>query len=84
VTALYARATGRAVPPREFAWARAFNMFRQACICQGIAARVAARQASSDEARKYADAIVPLAELAWKFTEEVMNGGNDEAARARL
>ncbi|AEO65438.1 uncharacterized protein THITE_2112423 [Thermothielavioides terrestris NRRL 8126] len=50
---------------RELQWAMAFNIFRLAAICQGIAARQAGRQASSEHARRHADARGPLAEFAW-------------------
>ena len=47
------------------AWALAFSVFRLAAVCQGIAARVATRQASSAEARRYAAVMAPLADVAW-------------------
>ncbi|TLD22867.1 hypothetical protein PspLS_07404 [Pyricularia sp. CBS 133598] len=49
----------------ELRWAQAFNMFRGAAVAQGIAARVAARQASSEQAATYADARGAMADLAW-------------------
>ena len=66
---------------RELQWAQAFNIFRQAAICQGIAARIAARQASSEEARRYADARVPLADFAWEL---VLGAGGGGGGKARL
>ncbi|KAK4103104.1 APH-domain-containing protein [Parathielavia hyrcaniae] len=60
---------------RELQWAQAFNMFRQAAICQGIAARHAARQASSERARRYGDARAPLAEFAWELVQSARSGG---------
>ena len=74
VVALYGEAAGWKVPPYDLRWATAFNMFRQACISQGIAARVATRQASSAEARKYAAARNELAELAWRLVLVVPEG----------
>ncbi|KAB5530320.1 kinase-like domain-containing protein [Coniochaeta sp. 2T2.1] len=56
---------------RELQWAQAFNIFRQAAICQGIAARQASRQASSDMAARYANARAPLAEFAWELVQGV-------------
>lgn len=88
ITALYCRTAGwgTASNPdvwpdmtRELQWAQAFNIFRQAAICQGIAARVAVRQASSPVAMKYADGVKPLAEFAWDLVREADKGG-----RARL
>ena len=61
----YGAASGRAVAGPEMAWALAFSVFRLAAVCQGIAARVATRQASSAEARRYAAAMAPLADVAW-------------------
>ncbi|KAK8084557.1 phosphotransferase enzyme family protein [Apiospora hydei] len=49
----------------DMEWAVAFAAFRSAAICQGIAARVATRQASSPQARNYADAFRPFADFAW-------------------
>ncbi|KAL2266602.1 hypothetical protein VTJ83DRAFT_5954 [Remersonia thermophila] len=52
---------------RELQWAQAFNIFRLAAICQGIAARYAGRQASSEHARRHAEARNPMAEFAWEL-----------------
>lgn len=64
---------------RELQWAQAFNIFRQAAICQGIAARQAARQANSESARRYADAREPLAEFAWELVVGVGGGSGSKA-----
>lgn len=73
---------------RELAWAQAFNIFRLAAICQGIAARQAARQASSAMAKKYGEARTPLAEFAWELVTQVArrSGGGEtsETEKARL
>ena len=82
VVALYGEAAGWTVPPGELRWATAFNMFRQACISQGIAARVATRQASSAEARRYAAARNTLAELAWRLVLQVKEGEGATRDRA--
>jgi len=66
-------------PGPDLAWAVAFNMFRNAGVCQGIAARVARRQASSDMARLYAATRGELSELAWELAVSAR-----EAGRARL
>lgn len=57
-------------PRPEFHWALAFSVFRASAILQGIAARYAARQASSAEAQNYAKAFKPLGELAWSLVEK--------------
>ncbi|KAL1870253.1 hypothetical protein VTK73DRAFT_2802 [Phialemonium thermophilum] len=65
---------------RDLQWAQAFSMFRQAAICQGIAARVATRQASSAQARRYADARAPLAEFAWELVREIAGAGGHSSS----
>ncbi|KAL8303509.1 hypothetical protein RB597_005021 [Gaeumannomyces tritici] len=67
----------------ELRWAQAFNMFRSAAVCQGIAARVAARQASSAQARRYAEGRGPLAEFAWTMVERAREAAAG-AARAKI
>ena len=67
---------------RELQWAQAFNIFRQAAICQGIAARQAARQASSEVAARYANAREPLAEFAWELVQRV--AGTSTEGKAKL
>ncbi|OAA56605.1 Protein kinase-like domain protein [Niveomyces insectorum RCEF 264] len=85
IVAMYAAEAGWTPTPSELRWAAAFNIFRQAAICQGIAARVAARQASSEIAHAYANARAPLAELAWQLIQEARTlhgadeGGDDKA-----
>ncbi len=54
---------------------RPSNIFRLSAICQGIAARVAARQASSEKAKQHADARAPLAVFAWRLAEQVAGAG---------
>ena len=41
---------------------------------QGIAARYAVRQASSEKAKDYGDAMKPMAEVGWGFIKEVKEG----------
>ncbi|KAI8957228.1 acyl-CoA dehydrogenase family member 11 [Daldinia sp. FL1419] len=64
VISRYSAAAGWDPRPDEVAWACAFSVFRLAAICQGIAARVATRQASSADARRHAAAVRPLGEYA--------------------
>jgi acyl-CoA dehydrogenase len=66
-------------PMPDFNWGMAFNVFKIAGVCQGIAARVAAGQAGSKEALSYARASFPQAELAWNLVQLV-----DTWERARL
>jgi len=67
---------------RELQWAQAFNIFRLAAICQGIAAREAGRQASSEKAKRYGEARNPLAKFAWELVQAIQpapNGGNNNS-----
>ncbi|KAK3695315.1 kinase-like domain-containing protein [Podospora appendiculata] len=67
---------------RELQWAMSFSMFRLAAICQGIAARQAGRQASSEKARRYGEARAPLARFAWELVQAVQPGA--ESGKPRL
>ncbi|KAK7908132.1 phosphotransferase enzyme family protein [Apiospora marii] len=70
-------------PRPEMNWAVAFSVFRLSAICQGIAARVATRQASSEKARNHAEAMYPLAEFAWTLVEKEMKGGDQTGGGSR-
>lgn len=67
-------------PAPEMGWAAAFSVFRLSAICQGIAARVAARQASSESAKTHAQALVPLAEFAWSLVQKQKEEGTPDMA----
>ncbi|KAH6660191.1 phosphotransferase enzyme family protein [Truncatella angustata] len=54
-------------PRPDINWGMSFAIFRLSAICQGIAARVAQRQASSEQAKKHSEALGPLAEFAWEL-----------------
>jgi aminoglycoside phosphotransferase (APT) family kinase protein len=60
----YRTDSGFAVSPQDLAWATAFALFRDSIIFQGIAARYAARQASSASAKEYGEERVPFARMA--------------------
>ncbi|KAK7976386.1 oligopeptide transporter 2 [Apiospora arundinis] len=64
-------------PRPDMEWAVAFAAFRSAAICQGIAARVATRQATSPQAQNYADAFRPFAEFAWDLVRHKESDGGD-------
>lgn len=57
-------------PRPEMDWALAFGAFRSAAILQGIAGRVAQRQATSEQAKQYADAFKPSGERAWELVQK--------------
>ncbi|KAK8049465.1 acyl-CoA dehydrogenase family member 11 [Apiospora phragmitis] len=71
-------------PRPEMNWAVAFSVFRLSAICQGIAARVATRQASSEKARNHAEAMYPLAEFAWSLVEKEKKGGGQTGGGSTL
>lgn len=64
-------------PRPSLGWGMAFNVFRLAAVCQGIAARWALRQASSEKAKNYVETQKPLAEVAWKLAEEAKSASKE-------
>lgn len=69
----YCDRTGLATPAdlkTDWNFYLAYNMFRIAAILQGIAKRVEAGTASSDEAKVNGAGARPMAELAWKFAQQ--------------
>lgn len=67
---LYCQRTGRetGIPDRNFY--SAFNFFRLAAILQGIAGRVRDGTAASAHAAKAVKAVLPLAEIGWRFARQ--------------
>lgn len=57
-------------PTPDMTWGAAFGMFRSSIIMQGIAARYAMRQASSANAKSYAEMMRPFGEFAWTLVEK--------------
>jgi len=69
----YCDRTGLATPAdlkADWNFYLAYNMFRIAAILQGIAKRVEAGTASSDQAKANGAGARPMAELAWKFAQQ--------------
>jgi aminoglycoside phosphotransferase (APT) family kinase protein len=64
---------------QDIPWGLAFHSFRSAGIYQGIAARYAVRQASSEKAKENGRLRHPMAELAWKRFEKARSLANDKA-----
>lgn len=54
-------------PKPDLAWGTAFGLYRGSVIMQGIAARYAVRQASSEKAKDYADMMVPYSLAGYKI-----------------
>ena len=68
----YCDRTGLATPSdikTDWNFYLAYNMFRIAAILQGIAKRVEAGTASSEQAKTSGAGARPMAELAWKFAQ---------------
>lgn len=65
----YVDRTGTA-RPMNLDWLFAYNLFRLAAICQGIAGRVRDGTAASPQARATAAQVEPLAAAAWGFAVE--------------
>ncbi|KAL1746663.1 kinase-like domain-containing protein [Schizophyllum fasciatum] len=61
----YCRITGFGHPIKELVFARSFHMFKYAVISQGIAARYALRQASSEKAFTQGGLFPILGHMAW-------------------
>jgi len=69
--AAYCARTGRAaIDPRVWEFCMAYNLFRIACIRQGIMKRVLAGTAASAHAREAGSKALATAELAWRQVEE--------------
>ncbi|KAF2161968.1 hypothetical protein M409DRAFT_27694 [Zasmidium cellare ATCC 36951] len=72
------------ITPQELTWGEAFGMYRGAIICQGIAARYAVRQASSEKASEYGKAMYPYGELGWEFVQDVKRQYEAGKGRSKL
>ncbi|KAI0776246.1 kinase-like protein [Trametes elegans] len=66
----YCRVTRYPWPIPEMVFARSWNLFRSAVIMQGIAARYARRQASSERAHLYVQGFPIMGELAYRTLVE--------------
>ncbi|KZT72282.1 APH-domain-containing protein [Daedalea quercina L-15889] len=75
----YCRLTSQVYPIKEMAFARSWMLFRLAVIAQGIAARFARRQASSEKAHLYGAVFPLIGKLAWRAAQE-----GDTTTKSRL
>jgi aminoglycoside phosphotransferase (APT) family kinase protein len=68
---MYLRDNPTLEQPGDQAWDfyMAYNMFRMACILQGVLSRALAGNAASEQALEAGRRARPLAELAWKQVE---------------
>ncbi|MDE2137271.1 MAG: phosphotransferase [Gammaproteobacteria bacterium] len=73
--ATYCRRTGRApIAPPVWEFCMAYNLFRIACIRQGIMKRVLEGTAASRHAREAGERARETAELAWRQVQENLGG----------
>lgn len=73
------------ITPPELKWGEAFGMYRGAIICQGIAARYAVRQASSEKAKEFGEQMYPLGEKAGAVARELKKEmEKQKSGKARL
>jgi aminoglycoside phosphotransferase (APT) family kinase protein len=77
----YEETAGFEIPARELAWATSFALFRDSIIFQGIAARYAVRQASSEKAMAYGRERGPFAEMSWEMVRKVKEA---DSGRSKL
>ena len=69
----YCKRTGRkSIDPSHWDFYLAYNLFRIAAICQGIAKRVLDGTAASTFAQEAASKTVPLAQLGWQQVEKIL------------
>ena len=62
-------------------WGDAFNIFKGSIIMQGIAARYAVRQASSERAQDYGNAMKPYGMFAWSLVEAAIEQAQGRGAK---
>lgn len=60
-------------PIAESLWGDSFGVFRNSIVMQGIVARYALRQASSEKAKEYAAQMRPFGEFAWGLVQQCQN-----------
>jgi aminoglycoside phosphotransferase (APT) family kinase protein len=65
---IYCNVTGSAVP--DLNWYFSYNLFRLACITQGIAGRIRDGTAASAKAMESAARTVPLSKASWEYAQK--------------
>ena len=68
-------------PRPESKFGEAFGVFRNSVIVQGIAARLALRQASSAQAKEHAVQLKPFGEFAWTLVQEAKAEGQRQMSK---
>jgi len=72
VSAYCKRTNRKSIDPSHWDFYLAYNLFRIAAICQGIAKRVLDGTAASTFAQEAAGKTVPLAQLGWQQVEKIL------------
>jgi len=73
--AAYCKRTGRqSIEPSDWEFYLAYNMFRLACIRQGIMRRVLDGNASNPDAAAVGRRAGDMADSAWRLVETIMTG----------
>jgi aminoglycoside phosphotransferase (APT) family kinase protein len=72
VQAYCKRTNRKSIDPSHWDFYLAYNLFRIAAICQGIAKRVLDGTAASQHAQEAATKTVPLAQLGWQQVEKIL------------
>jgi len=67
-------------PAPELPWSRAFQMWRDTIVFQGIAARYAKRQASSLQAKSVGEEMMPASGICWELVKRVKTGAKGRSA----
>ena len=68
-------------PHDEIQWGDSFGVFRNSVIMQGIAARYALRQASSEQAQEYAAQMGPFGEFTRSLVQHLQDERFSEKAK---
>jgi len=72
-------------PKPDLTWGEAFGIYRGSIIMQGIAARYAMRQASSERAQEYGVQMRPFALVAWDLVQQCQRQGSaSDASKPKL
>lgn len=82
--AWYTEAAGFNFTPQELTWGEAFYVYRGSIIMQGIAARYAMRQASSEQARDVGASMKPFGELGWQCVQKCQRQIDEGGEKSRL
>lgn len=80
----YSEVAGWEYSPRELSWGNAMNAYKGSIIMQGIAARFAVRQASSEKAKDYADKMPLLGEVAFDLVKNTKKEGQKASGQSKL